>query len=175
MQDLYGEIERQRQACEKIIASKDKLIMEIKTELKKKDDEFVKTLKRQAEDVDTLLQYMSRQFVEMQNAFKEELDEIENAFLQVRRLCIIVTIAQLKLTSHGNGMKHVSMHHSILAAVHNAPCCYNDSHCPPPPPNPSPPPCPTHTLNTKLTPSTHTHMLSLLPCTTSPAGALRPA
>lgn len=26
---------------------------------------------------------MSRQFVEMQNAFKEELDEIENAFLQV--------------------------------------------------------------------------------------------
>lgn len=56
---------------------------EIKTELKKKDDEFVKTLKRQAEDIDTLLQYMSRQFVEMQNAYKEELDEIENAFLQV--------------------------------------------------------------------------------------------
>lgn len=57
---------------------------DIKNELKKKDDEFVKTLKRQAEDIDTLLQYMSRQFVEMQNAYKEELEEIENAFLQVR-------------------------------------------------------------------------------------------
>lgn len=56
---------------------------EIKNELKKKDDEFVKTLKGQAEDVDTLLQYMSRQFVEMQNAFKEEMDEIEGACLQV--------------------------------------------------------------------------------------------
>lgn len=56
---------------------------ETKNELKKKDDEFVKTLKGQAEDVDTLLQYMSRQFVEMQNAFKEEMDEIEGACLQV--------------------------------------------------------------------------------------------
>ncbi|KXZ47783.1 hypothetical protein GPECTOR_33g665 [Gonium pectorale] len=83
-QDLYAEIEAQRQACERIIASKDKLIGEVRGELKKKDDEFVKTLKRQAEDVDTLLQYMSRQFVEVQNAFKEELDEIENAFLQER-------------------------------------------------------------------------------------------
>ena len=27
---------------------------------------------------------MSRQFVEMQGAYKEELEEIENAFLQVR-------------------------------------------------------------------------------------------
>lgn len=56
---------------------------EIKTELKKKDDEFVKTLKRQAEDIDTLLHYMSCQFVEMQGAFKAEMEEIESAFLQV--------------------------------------------------------------------------------------------
>lgn len=47
LQDLYAEIELQRQACERIIASKDKLIGEIKAELKKKDDEFVKTLKKQ--------------------------------------------------------------------------------------------------------------------------------
>ena len=114
LQDLYEEIEKQRLACERIINSKDKLISgelrqgrnrlffmdascrvkpdqeplrsppDIKSELKKKDDEFVKTLKRQAEDIDTLLQYMSRQFVEMQGAYKEELEEIENAFLQVQ-------------------------------------------------------------------------------------------
>jgi hypothetical protein len=51
--------------------------------LKRKDDEFVKTLKRQAEDIDTLLQYMSRQFVEVQNTYKDELEQIEAAFLQV--------------------------------------------------------------------------------------------
>ena len=83
-QELYEQIEKQRQACERIISSKDKLILDIKNELKKKDDEFVKTLKRQAEDTDTLLQYMSRQFVEMQAAYNEELEEIESAFLQER-------------------------------------------------------------------------------------------
>ena len=47
----------------------------------------MKTLKRQAEDIDTLLQYMSRQFVEMQGAYREELEEIESAFLQVCASC----------------------------------------------------------------------------------------
>jgi hypothetical protein len=47
LQDLYAEIEAQRQACERIISSKDSLISEVRGELKKKDDEFVKTLKRQ--------------------------------------------------------------------------------------------------------------------------------
>ncbi|KAG1659692.1 hypothetical protein FOA52_004331 [Chlamydomonas sp. UWO 241] len=83
-QDLYEEIEKQRTACERIILSKDRLIGDIKTELKRKDDEFVKTLKRQAEDIDSLLQYMSRQFVEMQASYKEELTDIETAFLQER-------------------------------------------------------------------------------------------
>jgi hypothetical protein len=44
---LYEEIERQRAQCSKITASKDKLIAEIKNELKAKDDEYVKSLKRQ--------------------------------------------------------------------------------------------------------------------------------
>lgn len=40
-------------------------------------------LKKQAEDIDTMLQYMSRQFIEMQTSYKEELAEIETSFLQV--------------------------------------------------------------------------------------------
>lgn len=83
-QDLYEQIEKQRLACEKIITSKDKLVTEIKAELKRKDDDFVKTLKRQSEDVDALLQYMSTQYVEMQNGYREELDEIEAALLAER-------------------------------------------------------------------------------------------
>lgn len=80
---LPAQIEKQRQLCESIISGKDKLIGDIKAELKKKDDEFVKTLKRQAEDVDALLNYMSSQYTEMQAAYRDELAEIEQAFLQV--------------------------------------------------------------------------------------------
>lgn len=84
-QDLYEEIEKQRTACDKITASKDRLIAEIKNELKSKDDEYVRALKRQAEDIDTLLQHMGNQFRELQAAFLEELEEIEQSFLQERR------------------------------------------------------------------------------------------
>jgi dynein regulatry complex protein 1 len=84
LQDLYDEIEKQRVSCEKIINSKDKLIGDIRGELKKKDDEYVKILKRQAEDVSLLLQYMSQQYIDMQTGYREELDEVEQAYLQVR-------------------------------------------------------------------------------------------
>jgi len=118
-QDLYNEIEKQRQSCERIIASKDKLILEIKTELKKKDDEFVKALKRQAEDVDSILQYMSRQFVDMQNAFKEELDEIENSFLLERSTLLDSNRRELQdLFDRRSGMEQDFMDR-YLAAVEN--------------------------------------------------------
>jgi hypothetical protein len=67
-------------ACEQ-----DRLITEMKNELKAKDDEYVKTLKRQAEDIETVLGAMGSQFRELQAALLEELDEIEQSFLQERR------------------------------------------------------------------------------------------
>mmetsp|Transcript_25965 Transcript_25965/g.49353 ORF Transcript_25965/g.49353 Transcript_25965/m.49353 type:complete len:664 (-) Transcript_25965:177-2168(-) len=84
-QELYEEIERQRMACDKITSSKDRLIAEIKNELKSKDDEYVKALKRQAEDVELLLMYMGNQFRELRDALLEEMEEIEQSFLQERR------------------------------------------------------------------------------------------
>jgi dynein regulatory complex protein 1 len=83
-QELYEEIERQRAQCNKITASKDKLIAEIKNELKAKDDEYVKSLKKQAEDIDQLLLHMGQQFKDLQGAYLEELEEIEQAFLSQR-------------------------------------------------------------------------------------------
>ena len=65
------EIEKQRSQCLKITASKDKLINDIKLELKAKDDEYVKSLKRQAEDIDALLMHMGSQFKELQAAYLE--------------------------------------------------------------------------------------------------------
>ena len=82
-QELQGEMHAQQAACAAIVQAKGGLVEEMKGELKGKDDEYVRTLKQQAEDVDLLLQYMSTQLEEMQTAYREELSEVESAFLQV--------------------------------------------------------------------------------------------
>merc|ERR1719440_1609964 len=83
-QDLLSEIELQRDTCKRIIQSKDRLIKEFKAELKAKDDEYVKSLKKQAEDIDLLLERMTRQFTQLRKTFDDELEEIETAFMQER-------------------------------------------------------------------------------------------
>ena len=84
-QELDSEIQKQREACDKIIESKDQLILELRGQLKLKDDEYVKALKRQAEDVELLLGKLGQQFSMMQGAYAEELEAIEAAFLQQRQ------------------------------------------------------------------------------------------
>eukprot|EP00736_Rhodelphis_marinus_P014422 Rmarinus@m.9693 len=84
-QQLYQEMMAQKEACDRIIASKDRLIKEFQAELKAKDDEYVKALKKQAEDIDILLDRMGKQFVELQKSYEEELEEIENTFMQERQ------------------------------------------------------------------------------------------
>jgi len=83
-QELFAEIELQRDACERIIQSKDRLIKEFKQELKAKDDEYVKSLKRQNDDVELLLERMTRQFTNLRRTFDDELEEIETACMQER-------------------------------------------------------------------------------------------
>eukprot|EP00753_Platysulcus_tardus_P020396 PLAT8022.1.p1 GENE.PLAT8022.1~~PLAT8022.1.p1 ORF type:complete len:735 (+),score=402.47 PLAT8022.1:42-2207(+) len=83
-QELLAEIKAQKAACRKTIESKDMLIREFQTELKSKDEEYVKTLKRQAEEVETLMDHMSTQFKELQEAYEVELEQIEDAFLKER-------------------------------------------------------------------------------------------
>ena len=57
-QELHSEIEAQKEACGQIIASKDSLIREFQLQLKAKDEEYVKALKQQADDVEELLRRM---------------------------------------------------------------------------------------------------------------------
>jgi dynein regulatory complex protein 1 len=83
-QELLAEIEIQRDSCERIIQSKDRLIKEFKTELKSKDDEYVKSLKKQNDDVELLLERMTRQFTALRKTFDDELEEIETSFMQER-------------------------------------------------------------------------------------------
>lgn len=56
---------------------------EIRGELLRKDEAYVKLLKRQGEEVDGLLVYMAAQYNEMQAGYREELDAVERAFLMV--------------------------------------------------------------------------------------------
>ena len=80
---LVQEINAQKEACDKIIHSKDRLIAEFQQELKQKDEDYVKALKKQAEDIDRLISTMHQQTKALIGAYEEELAEIETAFMLV--------------------------------------------------------------------------------------------
>jgi dynein regulatory complex protein 1 len=79
-QDLLAEMNQQKEACDRVIAAKDRLKNEFQNELKAKDEEYVKALKKQAEDIDQLLRRMSIQFIELRKAYEDELEEISTTF-----------------------------------------------------------------------------------------------
>lgn len=73
----------QQAACDKIIASKDDIVAAMRAQLHEKDDEYVRMLKQQGEDVDQLLLNMGKQLDEMQTAYRNELAQIDEAYMQV--------------------------------------------------------------------------------------------
>ena len=83
-QELLAEMNLQKEACDRVIAAKDKLRNAFLNELKQKDDEYVKALRKQAEDIDKLLQRMGIQFMELRKAYEDELEEIETTFSHER-------------------------------------------------------------------------------------------
>ena len=84
-QALHELLQQQKVACDAMIGEKDRLIADFEQELKAKDDEYVKYLKKQAEDVDLLLERMEEQARTLAKAYREELGEIEKAFETERR------------------------------------------------------------------------------------------
>lgn len=75
----------QKQLCDSMVDEKNKIINELKFELKQKDDSFVKTLKRDADDIDLLIERMKDQFFNMRKFYLEELNNVENAFVNERK------------------------------------------------------------------------------------------
>ena len=71
-QDLLNEINAQKASCAMIIESKDGLIEQFHGQLKMKDEGYVKALKRQAEDVDSLLERMTSQYGILQEEYESE-------------------------------------------------------------------------------------------------------
>ena len=84
-QEIQELLQQQRVACSAMTDEKDKLINEFQQELKEKDDQYVKHLKKQAEDVDLMLERVEEQAKTLMKAYHEELTQIETSFASERR------------------------------------------------------------------------------------------
>eukprot|EP00052_Salpingoeca_macrocollata_P023217 m.203750 g.203750 ORF g.203750 m.203750 type:complete len:662 (-) comp21985_c0_seq10:109-2094(-) len=83
--ELKELLDKQQAACEQVVAVKDSLISELQLQLKTKDDEYVRDLRTQATDIDTLLEFMNEQTVTMTEQYKLQLEELEHAFMDERK------------------------------------------------------------------------------------------
>ncbi|XP_029452115.1 dynein regulatory complex protein 1 [Rhinatrema bivittatum] len=84
-QELWELLNSQQQQCAQLIEEKNKLISDLQQELKIKDDQYVKDLKKQAEDIDLLIERMEEQIKNLTKIYREELLQIEKAFELERR------------------------------------------------------------------------------------------
>ncbi|KAM9486297.1 dynein regulatory complex protein 1 isoform 1-T1 [Clarias gariepinus] len=84
-QELRDDLRKQQQFCWHIIEDKNKLINELQQELKGRDDHFVKERKREADEVDLLIERMQEQISSLKKHYRKELDAIENSFHDERK------------------------------------------------------------------------------------------
>ena len=83
-QELHDLLGQQIADYEEMTNEKNRLIKEFESELKVKDDQYIRDLKQQAEDVDLLLERMENQARTLAQAYNKELREIDNAFTRER-------------------------------------------------------------------------------------------
>lgn len=84
-QELVKEMEAQKAACAKVIEVKDQLIDEFRSQMKDKEEEYVRALKQQTEDIDGLIGEMHRRTDVMVEAYGNQLLYIEKAYNDERR------------------------------------------------------------------------------------------
>ncbi|EHB18910.1 hypothetical protein GW7_17036, partial [Heterocephalus glaber] len=84
-QELWDMLTTQQLHCAGLIEDKNKLISELQQELKIKDDQYVKDLKKQADDISLLLERMEEQVKSMTKAFRQELLHIEARAFEAER------------------------------------------------------------------------------------------
>ncbi|KAK6488544.1 dynein regulatory complex protein 1 [Huso huso] len=84
-QDLWEILNMQQQQCALLIEDKNKLINDLQQELKASDDRYVKDLKKQAEDIDLMIERMEEQIKNLMKSYREELNQIEKSFELERR------------------------------------------------------------------------------------------
>ncbi|XP_054978166.1 dynein regulatory complex protein 1 [Sorex araneus] len=84
-QELWAVLNDQQVNCASLIEEKNKLIAELQQELKTKDDQYVKDLKKQSDDICLLLERMEEQVKSVTKSFRQELLHIEKAFEMERQ------------------------------------------------------------------------------------------
>lgn len=84
-QEINEDIITQLETCKKVLDSKNRIIQELDAELRSKDDEYVKALKKQSKDVDILITRMHQQYIELLKSYDSELGSIEVLFLALRK------------------------------------------------------------------------------------------
>lgn len=94
-QELHHDIQIQMDSCNAIIKSKDELITDFQVQLRAKDEEYVRTLRQQADDVDELITRIRREFKELQYEYDKELDTIEEAYFEERDRIITEHTAEI--------------------------------------------------------------------------------
>lgn len=94
-QELHQEIQLQLDSCSGIIQSKDELIASFQTQLRGKDEEYVRTVRKQGEDIDQLLARIRQEFKELQSEYEKEFDGIDEAYLEERERTITDYTAEI--------------------------------------------------------------------------------
>ncbi|CAL8315148.1 unnamed protein product [Boreogadus saida] len=87
-QELHQALGRQLQLCAQVLEDKSKLINDLQQELKARDERYVKELKRQAEEVDLMIERMEEQVKTLTRTNREELDHIEKAYEEERKVLL---------------------------------------------------------------------------------------
>ncbi|XP_045916689.1 dynein regulatory complex protein 1 isoform X2 [Micropterus dolomieu] len=81
-QELQEALNNQQQLCAALIEDKKKLINDLQQELKVGDDRYVKDLRKQAEELDLMMERMEDQIKTLTKAYREELAHIERVYQQ---------------------------------------------------------------------------------------------
>ncbi|MBN3303289.1 DRC1 protein, partial [Amia calva] len=84
-QELRDALNTQQHQCALLIEEKNKVIHDLQQELKVSDNRYVKDLKKQAEDIDLMIERMEEQIKNLMKSYREEQDQIEKAFEMERR------------------------------------------------------------------------------------------
>lgn len=83
-QEIASELASQQAACDAVLARQDAIISRMEGELRAKDEEYIKSLASQKEDINNLLARMKAQFEEMRDSYEASLVDIEGSFLGER-------------------------------------------------------------------------------------------
>ena len=115
--ELRLALESQQKMCDALLAQKQELIDKFKVTLKNKDEEFVKELRAQHSDVQTMLDVMGEQAKATGKEYKSQFEAIEDTFKEER-----ADLVSTALSTWTSQMKHrsgteVSQHESRAQQV----------------------------------------------------------